>query len=246
MRVEIWSDIACPWCYIGKARFEKGLAEFAHRDDVEVVHRSFELDPDRAKGDVGPVIPMLAKKYGRTIEEARAMEANVASNAHAEGLGYLADGRDHGNTFDIHRLLHLAKARGRQTSCSTSPTGPTSPRSAPSSTPRSWWSSPSRPVWTPTRSVRSSPTRTRTPTRCAPTSGRRPSSAPNAVPFFVLDRKYGISGGQPAEVFTQALDQAWQAHTPALKTIDGRRGGLRPRRVRGAAAEAAARFIRVA
>lgn len=114
MRVEIWSDIACPWCYIGKARFEKGLAGFAHRDQVEVVHRSFELDPGRAKGDTAQVIDMLAQKYGRTREEAQAMEANVAANAQAEGLGYLTEGRDHGNTFDVHRLLHLAKARGRQ------------------------------------------------------------------------------------------------------------------------------------
>lgn len=114
MRVEIWSDIACPWCYIGKARFEKGLADFAHRDDIEVVHRSFELDPNRPKGDTAPVIDMLAKKYGRTLDEARAMEAHVASNAHSEGLEYRTEGRDHGNTFDIHRLLHLAKERGRQ------------------------------------------------------------------------------------------------------------------------------------
>ncbi|RBL87469.1 DsbA family oxidoreductase, partial [Streptomyces cavourensis] len=114
MRVEIWSDIACPWCYIGKARFEKGLAEFAHRDEVEVVHRSFELDPGRARGEREQVIDMLAAKYGRTREEAAGMEANVAANARAEGLGYRTEGRDHGSTFDIHRLLHLAKARGRQ------------------------------------------------------------------------------------------------------------------------------------
>ncbi|CAM5326680.1 DsbA family oxidoreductase [Streptomyces californicus] len=109
MRVEIWSDIACPWCYIGKARFEKGLAEFAHRDQVEVVHRSFELDPSRAKDDTAPVIDMLARKYGRSREEAASMEADVAANAQAEGLGYRVEGRDHGNTFDIHRLLHLPK-----------------------------------------------------------------------------------------------------------------------------------------
>ncbi|MEU2530051.1 DsbA family oxidoreductase, partial [Streptomyces sp. NPDC013087] len=114
MRVEIWSDIACPWCYVGKARFEKALAGFAHRDEIEVVHRSFELDPGRAKGDTEQVVDMLAQKYGRTVEEARGMEANVAANAQAEGLGYRTEGRDHGNTFDIHRLLHLAKARGLQ------------------------------------------------------------------------------------------------------------------------------------
>lgn len=71
MRVEIWSDIACPWCYVGKARFEKALAAFPHRDQVEVVHRSFELDPGRAKDDVQPVITMLSRKYGLSEEQAR-------------------------------------------------------------------------------------------------------------------------------------------------------------------------------
>ena len=72
MRVEIWSDIACPWCYVGKARFEKALDAFPHRDDIEVVHRSFELDPGRAKGDIQPVITMLAKKYGMSAAQAQA------------------------------------------------------------------------------------------------------------------------------------------------------------------------------
>ncbi|MEU3373042.1 DsbA family oxidoreductase [Streptomyces sp. NPDC006660] len=221
MLVEIWSDIACPWCYIGKARFEKGLAAFAHRSDVEVVHRSFELDPGRSKGDVGPVIPMLAEKYGRTIEEARAMEANVAANAHAEGLGYLADGRDHGNTFDIHRLLHLAKARGRQSALLDLAY---------------------RTNLAEERSVFDAEVLVDIAVRAGLEEGEvravladesayadevrddereAAGFGANAVPFFVLDRAYAISGGQPAEVFTRALDQAWQARTPALKTLGG-------------------------
>ncbi|MFG3285813.1 DsbA family oxidoreductase [Streptomyces sp. NPDC048111] len=219
MRVEIWSDIACPWCYIGKARFEKGLAAFAHRDDVEVVHRSFELDPNRPKGDIGPVIPMLAAKYGRTLEEARAMEANVASNAHAEGLGYLADGRDHGNTFDIHRVLHLAKARGRQSELLDLAyrTNFAEERS----------------VFDPAvlaeiavaAGLDAEEVRTVIADENAYADAVRADEreaaelGANAVPFFVLDRKYGISGGQPAEVFAQALDQAWQERTPALRPL---------------------------
>lgn len=77
MRVEIWSDIACPWCYVGKARFEKALDAFPHRDQVEVVHRSFELDPGRAKGDIQPVITMLTKKYGMSEAQAQAGEENL-------------------------------------------------------------------------------------------------------------------------------------------------------------------------
>ncbi|MCX5383179.1 DsbA family oxidoreductase [Streptomyces sp. NBC_00083] len=221
MRVEIWSDIACPWCYIGKARFEKGLAEFAHRDDVEVVHRSFELDPGRARGEVGPVIPMLAKKYGRTIEEARAMEANVASNAHAEGLGYLADGRDHGNTFDIHRLLHLAKARGRQSELLdlayrtnfAEERSVFDPEVLADIAVRAGLDAAE--VQAVLGDENAYADEVRADEREAAELGA------NAVPFFVLDRRYGISGGQPAEVFTQALEQAWQERTPALKTLTG-------------------------
>lgn len=113
MRVEIWSDIACPWCYVGKARFEKALAAFPHRDGVEVVHRSFELDPGRAKDDVQPVLTMLTAKYGMSQEQAQAGEDNLGAQAAAEGLAYRTRDRDHGSTFDLHRLLHLAKERGR-------------------------------------------------------------------------------------------------------------------------------------
>ncbi|MEU9099498.1 DsbA family oxidoreductase [Streptomyces sp. NPDC048361] len=221
MRVEIWSDIACPWCYIGKARFEKGLAEFAHRDDVEVVHRSFELDPGRAKGDVGPVIPMLAKKYGRSIEEARAMEANVASNAHAEGLGYLADGRDHGNTFDIHRLLHLAKARGRQSELLDLAyrTNFAEERSVFDGEVLADIAVLAGLDAAEVRAVLGDENAYADEVRADEREAAELGA--NAVPFFVLDRTYGISGGQPAEVFTQALEQAWQEHTPALKTLAG-------------------------
>ncbi len=219
MRVEIWSDIACPWCYIGKKRFEDGLAAFAHRDDVEIVHRSFELDPARAKGDTAPVIDMLAKKYGRTLEEARAMEEHVASNAHAEGLGYRTEGRDHGSTFDIHRLLHLAKARGRQDELLALAY---------------------RANFAEERSVFDAEVLIALAVEAGldETEAREVLADENAyaddvradereaaelgatgVPFFVLDRKYGVSGGQPAEVFTQALQQAWGERSP-LQLID--------------------------
>ncbi|MFF9145152.1 DsbA family oxidoreductase [Streptomyces sp. NPDC014861] len=210
MRVEIWSDIACPWCYIGKARFEKGLAAFAHRDDVEVVHRSFELDPHRAKGDTGPVLEMLAKKYGRTLDEAKAMEAHVASNAHAEGLEYLTDGRDHGNTFDIHRLLHLARERGRQNELLDLA------YRANFAEERSVFDGETLIALaveagldeTEARAVLADDTAYADAVRDDEREAAELGA--NGVPFFVLDRCYGVSGGQPAEVFTQALEQAWQ------------------------------------
>lgn len=210
MRVEIWSDIACPWCYIGKARFEKGLAGFAHRDQVEVVHRSFELDPGRAKGDTELVVDMLAKKYGRTHEEVVAMEGNVAANAQAEGLGYLSEGRDHGNTFDIHRLLHLAKARGLQDELLTLAyrANFAEERSVFDDAVLVELATEAGLDEAEARAVLADPTAYADDVR----ADEREASelGANAVPFFVLDRRYGISGGQPSEVFVQALEQAWK------------------------------------
>ncbi|MFI6940720.1 DsbA family oxidoreductase [Streptomyces sp. NPDC050418] len=219
MRVEIWSDIACPWCYIGKKRFEDGLAAFAHRDDVEIIHRSFELDPNRAKGDTAPVIDMLAKKYGRTVDEARAMEEHVASNAHAEGLGYRTEGRDHGNTFDIHRLLHLAKARGRQDELLALA------YRANFAEERSVFDPEVLVALAAEAGLDEAEARATLADESAYADDVRADEREAAelgasgVPFFVLDRKYGVSGGQPAEVFTQALQQAWGERSP-LTLID--------------------------
>ncbi|MFI9582969.1 DsbA family oxidoreductase [Streptomyces sp. NPDC052236] len=210
MRVEIWSDIACPWCYIGKARFEKGLAAFAHSDEVEVVHRSFELDPNQAKGETAQVIDMLAQKYGRTREQAQAMEANVASNARSEGLGYLVEGRDHGNTFDIHRLLHLAKARGRQDELLGLA------YRAHFAEERSIFEAEVLVDLAVAAGLDADEARAVIADENAYADDVRADEreaaelGANGVPFFVFDRRYGVSGGQPAELFTQALEQAWQ------------------------------------
>jgi predicted DsbA family dithiol-disulfide isomerase len=112
MRVEIWSDIACPWCYIGKRRFEKALAQFEHRDELEVIWRSFELDPNAPSGYEESQDVLLAKKYGVSAEQARAMTSRVAAEARKEGLEFRFDIMKPGNTFDAHRVAHLAATVG--------------------------------------------------------------------------------------------------------------------------------------
>ncbi|MEU1121028.1 DsbA family oxidoreductase [Streptomyces sp. NPDC005879] len=228
MRVEIWSDIACPWCYVGKARFERALAAFPHRDGVEVVHRSFELDPGRAKGDTGLVLPMLMGKYGMSEEQAREGERRLGENAAAEGLDYRTEGRDHGNTFDMHRLLHLAKARGRQDELIGLL------YRANFAEERSVFADDTRVVELAVeagldadevRAVLADPERYADDVRADEREAAELGA--NGVPFFVLDRKYGVSGAQPAEVFTQALEQAWGERAPltTLATADGDGGG---------------------
>src|ERR1700689_5685388 len=116
MRVDIWSDIVCPWCYVGKARFEKALSGFAHRDEVEVVYHSFELDPGYPADERGETnLTMLASKFGISAAQARQADGQVASLARAEGLGFDAE-RPIGNTFDLHRVIQLGRVKGVQPS----------------------------------------------------------------------------------------------------------------------------------
>jgi predicted DsbA family dithiol-disulfide isomerase len=111
--IEVWSDVVCPWCYLGKRRLERALAGFEHAGEVEVVWRSFQLDPSHPKGVRQPVHQMLAAKYGGTIDQARAMSERVKGLAAQEGLAYDFDRAVSVNTFDAHRMTQLAKVHGR-------------------------------------------------------------------------------------------------------------------------------------
>ena len=114
MHVEIWSDIACPWCYIGKRRFEAALAAYEHRDEVTVTWRSFELDPQAPPERTGDYAAHLARKYGMSREEAGAMHDRMTETAARDGLDFRFDIARAGNTFDAHRIVHLAAAHGAQ------------------------------------------------------------------------------------------------------------------------------------
>ncbi len=114
MDVEIWSDIACPWCYIGKRRFEAALAQFQSADQVRVTWRSFELDPAAPPERGGDLAAHLAKKYGMTAEQARASQRHLVQEAAREGLELRFDIARSGSTFDAHRLVHLGQAHGLQ------------------------------------------------------------------------------------------------------------------------------------
>ncbi|MEV4231527.1 DsbA family oxidoreductase [Streptomyces bobili] len=221
MRVEIWSDIACPWCYVGKARFEKALDAFPHRDQVEVVHRSFELEPGRAKGDITPVLAMLSKKYGMSEAQAQAGEDNLGAQAAAEGLDYRTRDRDHGNTFDMHRLLHFAKEQGRQDELIQLL------YRANFAEERSLFVEGDERLVElavgagleadDARKVLADPDAYADAVRADEAEAAQLGA--NGVPFFVLDRTYGVSGAQPAEVFAQALTRAWGERSP-LKLVD--------------------------
>ena len=116
LKVEVWSDIACPWCYIGKRRLETALREFAFADEVEVLWRAFELDPraPRVRDRSVSHAERIAKKYGMSVERAQASSARLTGIASEEGLTFDFERIQSGNTFDAHRVLHLALERGVQ------------------------------------------------------------------------------------------------------------------------------------
>jgi predicted DsbA family dithiol-disulfide isomerase len=208
LTVEIWSDIVCPWCYIGKRRFEAALARFAHRDDVEVTFRSFELDPGASVAPEGSVAEHLASKYGIPVAEAEAMQARVTETAAADGLEYHLDRARGGNTFDAHRLLHLAAAQGVQVDAKERLMRAYFTEGEPISDPETLVrlvaeagvdADAAREVLAGDRYA----AEVRDDEQLGAQLGIR------GVPFFVLDRRYGVSGAQPPEAVLQALEQAW-------------------------------------
>ncbi|QDI92599.1 DsbA family oxidoreductase [Salicibibacter halophilus] len=113
MNVEIWSDIACPFCYIGKRKFEDGLQQFSQRDDVNVTFKSFQLDPYAEKEQSQTNAEMIAGKYGMSMEKAKEMTQQVEDQAKEVGLDYKLESTVLTNTKDAHRLSHFAKEDGK-------------------------------------------------------------------------------------------------------------------------------------
>ncbi|GAA2132957.1 DsbA family protein [Streptomyces synnematoformans] len=216
MRVEIWSDVVCPWCYIGKARFEKGLAAFAGRDGVEVVHRSFELAAGAPREAGKSVAEELKAKYGVDDAQLRAMEERVGAAAAAEGLGMRHD-RFSTGTFDLHRVLHLARERGLQDRLLDALYEANFAQARPISEDDTIVDIAAG------AGLDADEVRTVLADDTAYADAVRADEKEAAelgatgVPFFVIDRRFAVSGGQPAQVFTQALEQA--AAAGGLQTV---------------------------
>ena len=208
MNVEIWSDVVCPWCYIGKRRFERAIASFGHPGEVTVTYRSFELDPGAPAQRTGTQAEHLARKYGMTIAQAEQASQQMTQRAAAEGLEFRFDLIRGGNTFDAHRLLHLAKDHGLQPEMKERLLRATFTEGLP---------------------IADQPTLVRLATEAglpaAPVQAVLDGDAYadavradeqqaarygiNGIPFFVADGKYAVSGAQPPEVLVQLLRRAY-------------------------------------
>jgi predicted DsbA family dithiol-disulfide isomerase len=114
MRIDVWSDVICPWCWLGNARLEKALSAFPHRENVELVFRSFELDPRSSKDLDIPTNEMLGKKYGFGPAQIDAMHERLHGLGMADGIEFRFERARTSNTFEAHQLIHLASAKGKQ------------------------------------------------------------------------------------------------------------------------------------
>ncbi|MFL1379165.1 MULTISPECIES: DsbA family oxidoreductase [unclassified Nocardiopsis] len=210
MQVEIWSDIVCPWCYIGKRRFEKALASFAHADQVEVTWRSFQLDPGFAKGAGIPVYDALSTKMGAPREQVRAMTEQVKQVAAEEGLEYDFASGVMVNTFDAHRLVHLAQSRGLGDAAHERFMDAQLVRAKDLSDPETLVAIAVEIGLeeAEAREVLAGDAFTAEVNADIDTARQLGATG---VPFFVMDRAFGVSGAQPVEVFLNALEKAHQA-----------------------------------
>lgn len=205
MRVDIWSDIVCPWCYIGKRRFEKALAGFERRNELQVVHRSFQLDPTMPKGQLFRHRDVLMGKYGMTEPQVAAAQSRLVELAATEGLEYHLSRSYTGNTLDAHRLVHHAAGQGLQDAMIE----------------RLF-----RAHFTELKSIFDNESLTALAEEVGLTGSKEVLTSDayaadvvtdhgeanrlgaSGVPFFLIDGRYGISGAQATEVFAGAIRTA--------------------------------------
>ncbi|MCX8046505.1 MAG: DsbA family oxidoreductase [Anoxybacillus gonensis] len=208
MKIEVWSDFVCPFCYIGKRRLEEALSSFPHRENVEIIFRSFELDPNAKKETSLSIHEMIAQKYGIFVDEAKRANADIGKQAEALGLTFRFETMKPTNTFDAHRLAQYAKEKGkldevverlfyayfteskrisdRNVLLELAEAGGVDRKEAEAVLDSERYAE-----------------QVRNEEAIAAQLGVR------GVPFFVLNQKYAISGAQPVDVFRQALEQVW-------------------------------------
>ncbi|MDO9455928.1 DsbA family protein [Nocardioides sp.] len=219
MRIEIWSDVVCPWCYIGKRRLEEALAGFEHRDQVEVVWRSFQLDPSAPTVPTENVADMIGRKYGGGPDAARQMMSQVQQVASEVGLDFTrhADGL-HLNTVDAHRLLHAAGDRRGDLKEAMLNAYFVEARNLADHDVLTELAVSVGLDADEARAVLSSDAHR---AEVDADAAQAQAYGATGVPFFVVDATYGVSGAQPTEVFAQLLDQAWAARSPLTMVSAG-------------------------
>jgi predicted DsbA family dithiol-disulfide isomerase len=220
LQIHIWSDIACPWCHVGKRRFEAALANFAHKDEVEVVWRAFELDPSaksRSLPEGSDYAERLGQKYGMPKAMAEQRIQQLVDTAAGEGLAFRFDQIKPGNTFDAHRVVHFALEKGKQDAVKEKMLSGYLEHGAAIGD-KSDIAKLATEAGLDADEVLAV---LESDAHAADVRADEQEAAElgiSGVPFFVVGR-YAISGAQPKEVFERALEMAWQERKPALETF---------------------------
>ena len=220
MKVEIWSDVVCPWCYVGKRQFEAALTKFDHADQVSVEWRSFELDTNAPRVDDVPMKQILQRKYGMTEEQADQANRRMTDLAAGLGLEYHLDRVQRGNTFDAHRLIHLAAEHGGGDAMKERllaayftegrPVGDIDTLAQLAAE-----------VGLDAGEVAATLHSDRYAADVRDDEAMASALGASGVPFFVIDGTYGVSGAQGADVILQAMERAWAESHPVMVVAGG-------------------------
>ena len=213
MKVDVWSDVVCPWCWLGKARLEKAVASLDQADEIEVVFRSFELDPRTPKDLDIPTDEMLAKKFGVGRPQIDAMHERLRSLGRADGVDFRFERARTSNTFDAHQLVHLARARGGKESAMVGRLFRANFQEGVRVGDRKELARLAAEVGLDAAEAEEALADQRYASAVQGDEDEARALGISGVPFVLADREFGVSGAQSVEVLRRMLDMTWVKRT---------------------------------
>lgn len=217
MKIEVWSDFVCPFCYIGKRRLEEALNQFLHKDQVEIEFKSFELDQNAPENSGKSIHEVLATKYGMSVEEAKNANAGVGQQAASVGLTFNFDNMKPTNTFDAHRLAKFAKSHDKEREMTEKLLYGYFTESKHLGDYEVLADIAEAVGLDRTETLKVLNDKNTYANDVRIDEGIAQQYGISGVPYFVINQKYAISGAQPTETFLGALQQVWKEEFP--KTI---------------------------
>lgn len=214
MKIEVWSDYVCPFCYIGKRRLEVALDQFPHKDQVEVEFKSFELDPNSPKNIGQNIHEVLAQKYGMSVEKAKEANLGVGQQAATVGLNFNFDEMKPTNTFDAHRLAKFAKTQGKEPVVSEKLLHAYFTESKHIGDFEALADIAEASGLNRQEVLEVLHDQNAYATEVRQDESRAQQYGVRGVPYFVINQKYAISGAQPIETFVEALQKIWEEESP--------------------------------
>lgn len=221
MKIEVWSDFVCPFCYIGKRRLEHALDQFPHKDDVEIKYRSYELDPNAEKNPGKSIHELMAEKFGTDVEKAKQSNEQIGKQAAEAGLVYNFDTMQHTNTFDAHRVAQYAETKGKGNEITERLLKAYFTESKLISD-HDVLVDLAGEVGLAKNDVAELLKTNAYAAQVRFDEKQAQEIGVQGVPFFVFNEKYAVSGAQPTEVFLEALEKVWEEERekPALQSLN--------------------------